>query len=129
MKKNANVHPPNVEDNSVFNPSLLHNARYTAIVLAVHDLDEKDLYAILASTTKKGRLQKEWKVAATRFGPRLTHDQKIYFCVPLKNREGKFDDHLRLSANVLWLAFYHLPIDLTRGFKQLSRNASYCVQY
>jgi hypothetical protein len=102
VKKNANVHPPNVEDNSVFNSSLSHNVSFTAIVLAVHDLDEKNLYAVLASTTKKGRLQKKWKVAPTRFGPKLKDEQKIYFCVPLKNREGKFDNHLRLDANVSW---------------------------
>ncbi len=101
-RKSANAHLPNAEDNSVFNSSLSHNISFIAIVLAVHDLEEKTLYAILASKTKKGRLQKKWKVAATRIGPELKNQQKIYFCVPLKNREGKFDNHLPLDANALW---------------------------
>ncbi len=100
--RNGNVHPPNVEDNSVSNSSLSPNISFTAIVLAVHDLDEKTLYAILASKTKKGRLQKKWKVAATRIGPELKIRQNIYFCVPLKKREEKDDHHLRLRPDELW---------------------------
>ena len=101
-RKSANVHPPNVEDNSVFNSSWSHNVSFTAIVLAVYDLEGKTLYAILANETKKGRLEKKWKVPATRIGPKLKDGQKIHFCVPLKKREEKDDNHLRLDNSVLW---------------------------
>ncbi len=98
----VNVYPPNVEDNSVFNSSLSHNVSFTAIVLAVYDLEERTLYAILASKTEKVRLQKKWKVPATRIGPKLKDGQKIHFCVPLKKREEKDDNHLLLDADGLW---------------------------
>ena len=101
VMKNGNVHPPNVQDNCVFNSSLSHNVSFTAIVLAVHDLEEKTLYAILAGINERAQLKKKWKVAATRFDRKLKDEQQIYFCVPLKKREENDDNHLLLDANGL----------------------------
>ncbi len=52
----------------------------------MHDREENILYAILAGINKKVLLEKKWKVAATRFGPKLKDEQEIYFCVPLKKK-------------------------------------------
>ena len=102
VMKNGNVNPPNIQDNSVFNSSLSYNLSFTAIALAVHDREENTFYAILAGINERVRLKKKWKIDVTRIGPKLKDEQKIYYCVPLKKREEKDDNHLRLHPDELW---------------------------
>ena len=88
----------NVEDNNVVNQSLSHNRRILSVALAMHCLEKKTLYAVLAPTTAQGELKEKWKVAGLRLGPRLKSGQQIFVCVPLE----KDTTHLPLEDCVLW---------------------------
>ena len=103
MQISANVDSLSVVDKSVIfnNSSSLPNVSFAAIVLAMHDLEKENLYAILADINERAPLRTKWKVDVTRIGPELKNGQKIYFCVPLKKREEKDDNHLRLDVNEL----------------------------
>ena len=100
-KKHACAQLPNVAESSIVNPCLSHNLRFLAIVLAVHYLEKKTLYTVLAPYTAKDDLKVKWKVAGLRLGPRLKSGDKIYFCVPL----DKNTNHLPLEDCVLWYMY------------------------
>jgi hypothetical protein len=97
-KKTNSAQLPNVEENSVVNQCISQNLGFLAIVLAVHYLEKKTLYAVLAPNTAQDDLKDNWKVAGVRLGPRLKSGELIYICVPL----DKDTAHLPLEDFVLW---------------------------
>ena len=96
-KKTPGAPLPNVECNNVFNQSLTHNLRFNAIALAVHYLEKKTLYAVLAPKTAQGDLREKWNVAGSRLSLRLKNGQEIFICVPM----DKDTTHLPLKDYVL----------------------------
>ena len=81
-KKTESAPLPNVQDN-VVNQSVTHNPTYVAIALAVHNVEKKMLYAVLADKTAQGDLKRKWKISGSRLAHRLKNEQDIFTCVPL----------------------------------------------
>ena len=108
VKNGAGAQLPNVAEGSIVNQYLSHNLTFLAIVLAVHDLDKKILYAVLAPKTAQDDLKDQWKVAGSCLGLRLKCGDNIYICVPLDQNAT----HLPLDDCVLW---YVLEPELSGG--------------
>ena len=86
-----------MEESNIVNQSLTHNFKFIAIALAVHYLEQKTLYAILAPKTAQDKLKEIWNIAGTRITDQLANGQKIFICVPLDKNTA----HLPLEDSVL----------------------------
>ena len=95
-KKSESALLPNVQAN-VVNQYLTHNRSHVAIALAVHNVEKKMLYAVLADKTAQGDLKEKWKIPGSHLAHRLKNEQDIFICVPLDNNTVHLplDDCLR----------------------------------
>lgn len=96
-KKTDSAPLPNVQNNNVVNQSVTLNVTHVAIALAVHNVEKKMLYVVLAEKTAQHYLEKKWKISGSRLTHRLKNEQDIFFCVPLDKRPPHLplDDRLR----------------------------------
>ena len=96
-KKTDSAQLPNVAGNNIVNQYLSHDCRFLAIALAVHNLEKKTLYTVLAPKTAQDDIKEKWKVAGLRLSLPLKSGQKIFICVPVR----KDTSHLPLKDCVL----------------------------
>ena len=98
-KKNEQVSVENIEGITI---DLKHSspAVYTAIVLAAHNANEKPniLSAVLAPRNHSEEVKRKWSFEGEIFQTRLSSEQKVFFCVPLNEKE-----HLPLPDNIVRL--------------------------
>jgi hypothetical protein len=67
--------------------------------LAIHDPKKETLYTFLAGFDKKVRLEKKWNFEPSSIGRKIKVGQSIFFGVPLKTKEEKDNNRMKLKAD------------------------------